>query len=88
MPAKIGESTMVEIVAGEAFWASAMLPEGIVERWFVPDAAAVAEGQAVVEVRIEDALHVLQAPAAGKLTILADVNDLFEPGCVLARVEA
>jgi pyruvate/2-oxoglutarate dehydrogenase complex dihydrolipoamide acyltransferase (E2) component len=78
---------MVEIKAAEALWASAMAPEGLVERWFVPNAAAVAAGQAVVEVRIEDALHMLEAPAAGRLTILAAVNDLIEPGSVLARVE-
>ena len=79
---------MVEIKAAEALWASAIAPEGLVERWFVPNAAAIATGQAVVEVRIEDALHVLQAPAAGRLTILAAVNDVIEPGSVLARVEA
>jgi len=79
---------MVEIKAVEALWASAMAPEGLVERWLVLDAAAVAAGQAVVELRIEDALHVLQSPAAGQLTILAAVNDVIEPGSVLARVEA
>ena len=79
---------MVEIKVDETLWASVMAPEGLVERWFVPEGATVTFGQAVAEVRIEDALHELLAPAAGRLTILASVDDMIEPGSILGRIGA
>ena len=79
---------MVEIKAPEDLWASAMASEGLIERWFVADSATVVAKQAVVEVRIEDALHELQAPAAGRLTIMAAINDVIEPGSILARIDS
>jgi pyruvate/2-oxoglutarate dehydrogenase complex dihydrolipoamide acyltransferase (E2) component len=77
---------MGEIKIDEGLWENDMVQEGLVERWFVADGADVAAGQAVVEVRIEDALHELLAPAAGRLTILAAVNDMIEPGSVVGRI--
>lgn len=79
---------MAEIKVEEDLWACNMAPEGLVERWFAPDGASVTSGQAVVEVRIEDALHELVAPASGRLTILAPRNDLIEPGSILGRISA
>jgi hypothetical protein len=48
---------MQDIKVDEALWASSMLPEGIVERWFIADGAIVAAGDPMAEIRIEDALH-------------------------------
>jgi hypothetical protein len=47
---------MQDIKVDEALWASNMLPEGIVERWFIADGAIVA-------------LHEIMAPVSGRLTI-------------------
>jgi pyruvate/2-oxoglutarate dehydrogenase complex dihydrolipoamide acyltransferase (E2) component len=69
---------MQDIQVDEALWASSMLPEGIVERWFIADGATVAKGDLMAEIRIEDALHEIAAPASGRLTI--------EPGSLLARL--
>ena len=59
-----------------------MLPEGIVERWFIADGAIVAAGDPMAEIRIEDALHEIMAPVSGRLTIVAAANTVD----VLARV--
>lgn len=83
-----GDCIVAEIKVDEMLWACGMAPEGLVERWFVPDGAPVAAGQAVVEVRVEDALHELLAPAAGRLKILAPADDLIEPGSILGRIDA
>ena len=66
---------MQDIRVDEALWASSMLPEGIVERWFITDGATVAVGDLMAEIRIEDALHEITAPASGRLTIVAATMD-------------
>jgi pyruvate/2-oxoglutarate dehydrogenase complex dihydrolipoamide acyltransferase (E2) component len=79
---------MVDISVDEALWASSMLPEGIVERWFVADGTSVAAGDRIAEIRIEGALHEIIAPANGRLVILVDANAVVEPGSLLARLIA
>jgi Biotin-requiring enzyme len=65
---------MQDIKVDEALWASNMLPEGIVERWFIADGSIVAAGDPMAEIRIEDALHEIMAPTSGRLTIVAAAN--------------
>ena len=77
----------MEIQINPALWATSMLPEGVLERWLVVDGAVVQLGQAIAELRIEDALHELLAPGAGRLRQAASPNDLVEPGSVVAHVE-
>lgn len=77
---------MQDINVDEALWASSMLPEGIVERWLISDGAVVAAGERIAEIRIEDALHEIIAPAGGRLTIVAAANTVVEPGSLLARL--
>ncbi len=77
---------MQDIRVDEALWASSMLPEGIVERWFIMDGVTVAVGDLMAEIRIEDALHEITAPASGRLTIVAATNTVIEPGSLLARL--
>jgi pyruvate/2-oxoglutarate dehydrogenase complex dihydrolipoamide acyltransferase (E2) component len=77
---------MLEIRVDEALWASSMLPEGTVVRWLVADGAMVMAGKPIVEVRIEDALHEITAPANGRLTIAAAANNVVEPGSLLATL--
>ena len=68
-------------------WASAMMPQGIVERWFIASGATIRAGERIAEIRIEDALHDIVAPVDGRATIIAVVNDIIEPGSVLATLE-
>lgn len=77
---------MADIRVDEKLWASSILPEGIVERWFVVDGVVVAIGERIAEVRIEDALHEIVAPAGGRLSIIAAAHAVVEPGSLLARV--
>ena len=77
---------MPEIKIDEALWASSILPEGTVVRWLVADGAQVTAGKPIAEVRIEDALHEITAPASGRVTIVAAVNNVIEPGSLLATL--
>jgi len=77
---------MTNISISSDFWAGCMLPEGILERWRVADGSDVAAGDVVAEIRIEDALHELTAPSAGRLVALTRVNDVIEPGSVIGRI--
>jgi pyruvate/2-oxoglutarate dehydrogenase complex dihydrolipoamide acyltransferase (E2) component len=77
---------MPEIRIDGALWASSMMPEGVVERWFVADGAVVATGDRIAQVRIEDARHEIVAPAQGRLSIVATTNAVIEPGSLLARL--
>ncbi len=77
---------MTEINLNEDLWRNSMLPEGILERWYVDDGTAVAAGEKIAEVRIESALHEIMAPGSGILTILAGQNAVVEPGTAIARL--
>ena len=77
---------MTDVRVADNLWASSTLPEGIVERWLVLDGAAVSAGEAIVEIRIEDALHDVQAPIAGRLRIATGANCIIEPGTMLGEV--
>lgn len=78
---------MSEIKVDEALWASSILPEGTVVRWLVPNGAMVTAGHAIAEVRIEDALHEITAPASGRVTIVAGENSVVDPGSLLATLD-
>ena len=77
---------MAEVRIADDLWASTMSPQGTVERWLVEDGAAVRAGQALVQVRVEDALHDIAAPVRGQLHILVPTNGIVEPGKILAQV--
>ena len=77
---------MQDINIDEALWASSAMPEGTVVRWFIPDGTIVTAGHPIVEVRIEDALHEIMAPASGRLIIVAAANNVIVPGSLLAQL--
>jgi pyruvate/2-oxoglutarate dehydrogenase complex dihydrolipoamide acyltransferase (E2) component len=79
---------MADIHVAEGLWSTGMLPEGVLERWLVPDGASVRAGEAVAAVRIGEALHDISSPAEGRLTVLAPVNEVVDPGCIIAEVHA
>ena len=80
------ETEMQEIRVDEALWASSILPEGTVVRWLDADGAMVVAGKPIVEIRVEDALHEMAAPASGRLTIAAAANNVVEPGSLLVTL--
>jgi len=77
---------MTDISISPDLWAGVMLPEGILEHWRVADGTVVSQGDVVAEVRIEDALHELVAPAGGRVIKLAKLNAIIEPGAVIGRI--
>ena len=77
---------MQYIKVDEALWASSMLPEGILERWFIASGDTIKAGERIAEVRVEDALHEIVAPADGCATIVATANTVIEPGSILATL--
>lgn len=76
----------MDIRIAEDFWAGRMLPEGIIERWVAADGAIVKIGAPVAEVRIEESLHEIIAPASGRLVTYASKNDVIEPGSVIGQI--
>jgi hypothetical protein len=80
--------TMTDINLNEELWRNSMLPEGILERWYVDDGTAVTIGERIAEVRIESALHAIMSPGKGVLTILAEKNSVVEPGTIVGRLVA
>ncbi len=71
---------MQVVKVDEELWSSNILPEGILERWRAHDGEMVRLGQAVAEVRIEDALHEIAAPGHGVLAHEAKTGDVVQPG--------
>ena len=77
---------IIEIKVDEVLWSNSMLPEGAVAKWLVADGGPAREGHGLAEVRIEGALHDVIAPRDGRLKIEVAVNDVIEPGSLLATL--
>jgi hypothetical protein len=77
---------ITKIAVTPELWATNALPEGLIERWLVPDGSLVEAGDPVASVRVEDALHDLMAPARGRLCIELGANTVIEPGTTVGRV--
>ncbi|MER9371114.1 biotin/lipoyl-containing protein [Mesorhizobium sp. M0491] len=65
---------MQYIKVDETLWASSMLPEGILEQWFIASGDTIKAGDRIAEIRVEGALHEIVAPAGGRATIVATTN--------------
>ena len=79
---------MADIRVAEELWTTGMLPEGVLERWFVTDGAMVRAGEAVAAIRIGESLHDIVSPAGGRLAVLAPASEVVDPGCIIAEVHA
>jgi biotin carboxyl carrier protein len=77
----------IKIKSGPDLWRSFMLPEGILEKWLVPDGSQAKAGDCLAEIRIEGALHNIVAPESGRVKIEVPVNNVIEPGSLLATLE-
>ncbi len=77
----------LNLTVSDRLWASSIMPEGCLERWRVADGAMVHLGQALAELKIEDALHEIVAPAPGRLSQSARAHSVVEPGTLLGRLE-
>ncbi|HVV26565.1 MAG TPA: biotin/lipoyl-containing protein [Rhizomicrobium sp.] len=77
---------VTQIAVSPDLWTSAIMPEGILERWMYDDGSEVKAGDAIAAVRIESALHDLMAPCRGRLKIDCRNNSVIEPGAVIGRI--
>lgn len=77
---------MADIRIAEDLWSTGMLPEGVLERWYVADGAQVRAGEAVAAVRIGEDLHDIVSSADGLLTVLLPATEIIDPGRVIAEI--
>jgi pyruvate/2-oxoglutarate dehydrogenase complex dihydrolipoamide acyltransferase (E2) component len=73
------EASMLDVKVPDDLWATSTLPEGVLERWLVPDGTTVRAGDPVAAIRLEEALHEVIAPAPGRLAIAAAKGAVIEP---------
>ena len=60
--------------------------EGVLARWLVEDGATVAAGQPLYEMESEKSIQEVEAPASGKLRILAAIGETYPVGTVLGEI--
>lgn len=77
---------MADIRIAEDLWSTGMLPEGVLERWYVADGAQVRVGEAIAAVRIGEGLHDIVSSADGLLTVLLPATEIIDPGRVIAEI--
>ncbi|ABQ67208.1 biotin/lipoyl-containing protein [Rhizorhabdus wittichii] len=62
------------------------MSEGELSEWLVPDGAMVTEGQPLYALESEKSTQEVEAPASGRLRIIAAVGETYEVGAVLAEI--
>jgi pyruvate/2-oxoglutarate dehydrogenase complex dihydrolipoamide acyltransferase (E2) component len=77
---------MTDITVPEDLWDTD--DEGVIFSWVYADGAIVEQGKLVAELTVEKAQLELNAPASGRLTILAPAETVVRKGTVIGRIEA
>ena len=77
---------MTDITVPEDLWDTD--DEGVVFAWVYADGALVQQGKLIVELTAEKAQLELNAPASGRLRILAPAETVVRKGTVIGRIEA
>ena len=60
--------------------------EATLVEWLVADGVEVTEGQPLYSLESEKAVNEVEAPASGKLKIIAKVGETYELGALLAEI--
>ena len=60
--------------------------EGILTRWLFDDGASVTAGQPLYELESDKSLQEIEAPASGKLRIIAATGVSYEVGTLLGEI--
>jgi pyruvate/2-oxoglutarate dehydrogenase complex dihydrolipoamide acyltransferase (E2) component len=61
--------------------------EGQLSEWLVEDGAEVKEGQPLYSLESDKSAQEVEAPASGRLRIIARIGQTYEVGTVLAEIE-
>lgn len=62
------------------------MEEGTLAEWLLSDGAEVKEGQALYSLESEKSIQEIEAPASGKLKIIATPGTTYKVGDVLAEI--
>ena len=76
---------MTDITVPADLWDSE--DEGVIFAWIYADGALVERGKLVAELTVEKAQLELNAPASGRLRILAPAETVVRKGTVIGRIE-
>jgi pyruvate/2-oxoglutarate dehydrogenase complex dihydrolipoamide acyltransferase (E2) component len=76
---------MTDITVPEDLWDTD--DEGVIFSWVYGDGAIVEQGRLVAELTVEKAQLELNAPASGRLKILAPAETVVRKGTVIGRIE-
>ena len=76
---------MTDITVPEDLWDTD--DEGVIFSWVYADGAVVEQGKLVAELTVEKAQLELNAPASGRLKILAPAETVVRKGAVIGRIE-
>ena len=61
--------------------------EGILTKWLVQDGDTVSQGQHLYTLESEKSLQDIEAPAAGRLRIIAAAGETYPVGAILGEIE-
>ena len=60
--------------------------DAVLSQWLVADGAAVTAGQPLYSIESEKSVQEIEAPASGRLKILAAIGETYLVGTVLAEI--
>ena len=60
--------------------------DAVLSQWLVPDGAAVTAGQPLYCIESDKSVQEIEAPASGRLKILAATGETYLVGTVLAEI--
>jgi pyruvate/2-oxoglutarate dehydrogenase complex dihydrolipoamide acyltransferase (E2) component len=63
------------------------MEEGALSEWLQADGAEVTQGQPLYSLESEKSVQEIEAPATGKLKIIATPGETYKVGAVLAEIE-
>jgi pyruvate/2-oxoglutarate dehydrogenase complex dihydrolipoamide acyltransferase (E2) component len=61
--------------------------EGILTEWLAPNGADIAEGQPLYAIESDKSNNEIEAPASGRLRIVAATEETYEVGTVLGYID-
>jgi pyruvate/2-oxoglutarate dehydrogenase complex dihydrolipoamide acyltransferase (E2) component len=61
--------------------------EGVLARWLVADGAKIRAGEPLYELESDKSVQEVEAPASGKLRIIAAIGETYQVGTVLGEIE-
>ena len=63
------------------------MEEGTLAEWLAADGASVKEGEPLYALESDKSVQAIEAPASGKLKIIAAVGEVYKVGDVLGTIE-